>query len=108
MISMLSIFIQTMKEPILKTRRFLMPVQIYSKFHNYSKVSPMLFRFEDSINGIQILQINKIISCKSFSISGMKYIQYLCNALINNEEATLELIYNVEKHRWLMFEPSNK
>lgn len=81
-----------------------MPVQIYSDFSKFSKFSPMRFRFEDQNRSIQLVEIKQITSYKTFLVSGNKFIQYLCNAKIKNQETTLELIYNVSGHNWLMFE----
>jgi hypothetical protein len=83
-----------------------MPVQIYSSFHNYSRFSPMIFRFEDAYKGISLVEITQIISCRQYYLCEMKCIQYLCKALLNKRETTLELIYNVHQHQWMMFEPT--
>ncbi|PXV95845.1 hypothetical protein C8E03_101476 [Lachnotalea glycerini] len=81
-----------------------MPVQIFSAFHNNSEYSPMYFRFEDGNHGIQMVEIKQILNYKEFYLRNIKFIRYLCKAQILNQETTLELIYNVSKHTWKMFD----
>lgn len=76
------------------------PVQLVSVFSTLGDITPRWFRYEEEDLGIVRVDIGEIIAVKEINFVGIKMLQYICKARINQQDRMFELRYEINSHRW--------
>ena len=79
------------------------PIQLDSVCSTQGEFTPRWFRYEDEEHQLQIVKIERIISEKEMNFVGVRFLQYICAAIICSEEKIFELRYYVSSHKWTFF-----
>lgn len=80
-----------------------MPIQLDSVCSTKGEFTPRWFRYENKEHQIEKVTIEKILSYKEINFVGLKMIQYICTATVEEQERIFELRYNVTSHKWTFF-----
>lgn len=87
-----------------KTDKVNIPVQLVSVFSTLGDITPRWFRYEEEDHGIVKVDISEIVSVKEINFVGIKMLQYLCKAKINEQNRMFELRYEITTHRWTFYQ----
>lgn len=79
------------------------PIQMISVCSTVGELTPMRFRFENEEHVLETVNVDNVHSHKDISFNGIREIQYVCSACLNNMERIFILKYNIESHKWIMF-----
>jgi len=83
------------------------PVQMISCCSTLGDFTPMKFRYENDMHEILTVMVSDILSRKETSLSGNKEIHFTCSAEIENQSKMFILVYNINSHRWKLFQILN-
>lgn len=83
-----------------KTDKVNIPVQLVSVFSTLGEITPKWFRYEEEEHGVVKVDIDEIVSFKEINFVGIKMIQYICKARINERNRMFELRYEINSHKW--------
>ncbi|MDF2820279.1 MAG: hypothetical protein K0R15_720 [Clostridiales bacterium] len=76
------------------------PVEAISVCNTIGDIRPMRIRLEDDNHQLMILNVNEIIYSKECNLSGIISYRYGCKVHIHGVERLIELMYNVQSHKW--------
>jgi len=79
------------------------PIQLDSVCSTQGTFTPRWFRYEDEEHQICIVKIERIISEKELNFVGVRVLQFICAALMGEDEKLFELRYYVGSHKWTFF-----
>lgn len=83
------------------------PIQMISVCSTVGDLTPLRFRFENNEHSVETIDVNSVHSYQDTKFNGIKEIQYVCSAFINDTEKLFILKYNVNSHKWIMFKMLN-
>ena len=79
------------------------PIQMISVCSTVGDLTPMRFRFENSDHQLETIQVESVHAHKVTTYNGIREIQYVCSAYVNDLLKLFVLKYNIESHKWIMF-----
>ncbi len=79
------------------------PVQMLSLHNVDGGLQPLRFRYEDERHNLHTVSIQEILSAKEIHYAGIQGLQYLCRAMVLDQEKVFELRYLIKSHRWILF-----
>lgn len=77
-------------------------IEMIAYFKSHGDIEPIRFRIEED-DKFQVIKIDKILDRSLEKLCGNKMIVFRCSAFINNMEKILEVKYDIEKCRWILF-----
>ena len=80
------------------------PIQMISCCSTLGDFTPMKFRFENEVHEILTVVIADILGRKEIGLSGNKEIHFTCTAEIERQTKMFILVYNINSHRWKLFQ----
>ncbi len=76
------------------------PIEAISVCNTVGDIRPMRIRLEDEEHHLIVLNVEEVIYCKERSLSGILSYRYGCKVHMYGAERLIELMYNVNSHRW--------
>ena len=64
---------------------------------------PLRFRFDDGTE-TQRVRVLEILSCKEVRYVNVEAYEYVCRALVGDQEQVLRIRYGIRAHRWSLFQ----
>lgn len=83
------------------------PVEAISICNTMGDIRPMRIRLEDENHQLIILNVNEIIYCKECNFSGIISYRYACKVTMHGVDRVIELMYNVQSHKWTILKIVN-
>lgn len=83
------------------------PIQLVSVCSTLGDITPRWFRYEDEERLIIKVQISEVVTQNNISFVGIKMIQYICKAKIQEKERLFELRYDINSHKWIFHQMLN-
>ena len=79
------------------------PIDVIACFDRNGSIQPIRFRLENEDDSVQIIKINKIIKITQEKLAGNVMELFVCNTIINGLEKIVELKYELDSHKWILF-----
>jgi hypothetical protein len=76
------------------------PVEAISVCNTIGDIRPMRIRLEDDKHQLIVLNVDEVIYCKESNLSGILSYRYGCKVHMYGKEKLIELMYNVQSHKW--------
>lgn len=76
------------------------PVETISVCNTVGDIRPMRIRLEDEDHHLMVLNVEEVIYCKESNLSGILSYRYGCKVHMYGVERLIELMYNVNSHKW--------
>ena len=79
------------------------PIQMISVCSTAGDLTPMRFRFETPEHQLETVHVESVHAHKLTTYNGIREIQYVCSAYVDNLLKLFVLKYNIDSHKWIMF-----
>ena len=80
------------------------PIQLDCVCSTQGNITPRWFRYEDENHKRYTVEIDRILAQKELNFVGIKMLQFICAASINEMDRIFEIRYNVFMHKWTFFQ----
>lgn len=77
-------------------------IEMIAYFKENGYIEPIRFRIEEE-GKLKVVKINKVINEEIEKLCGNKMLVFKCTGVINNTEKIMEIKYDTEKCKWILF-----
>lgn len=77
-------------------------VEMIAYFKENGIINPIRFRIQEE-DKYEVIKIDKIVKTDLQKLCGNKMWIYTCTGVVSNVEKIFEIIYDIEKCKWILF-----